>query len=238
MTTYKRPDYTRQVLEGLNACEGIGEYGLIIQLDGCNGSFNPVSLELRGISERYPNIKKARCDESFINRGCGNNTLMTLELGFDIAQRHGNDFNIHIEDDVVPHKDFLRYMEWACEKYRDDKSVFSIGAHWRGMPPKDEFFQVWRDKMFTPWGWGTWRDRFEEMKANWIQNEGVNHSWDTHLRDLVRGDRVCIRPKLSRTQYIGRDGGTWGTAEFFDAQYSKAEGVWSVDLGEGKFHES
>jgi hypothetical protein len=86
-----------------------------------------------------------------------------------------------------------------------------------------------RQGTFSPWGWGTWKDRFVELEANWVKEENRNLSWDTHIRDSVRGDRVTIRPHLSRTMNIGRDGGSWGSPEHFDKNYGSQRGVWEIE---------
>lgn len=226
MTAYKRPEYTGEVLSGFSGCEGVGEYLLIAFVDGG-------SQEVADTIKRYSPFYTAFIYVNDTRVGCGENTKRALESGFAVR-----DFVIHAEDDVVPHKDYFRYMEWAAKKYADDKSVFAITGFNNEKITPEEYNKVYRRKSFCPWGWGTWKDRWEEMKSGWIEKEDENHSWDTRIKDVIRREREIIMPKLSRTRNIGRLGGTWGTEEKFDAIHSNQTGVWNVDfVPNGEYHE-
>ena len=57
---------------------------------------------------------------------------------------------------------------------------------------------------FTPWGWATWKDRFEEMKSLW-DFTGKNGSWDATINYAARKNRNEIFPHVARCQNIGAE---------------------------------
>ena len=197
MTASRRPGYTRQVLEALLRCDGVEDYRLLPCLEPGDDRVREL-LESVTFMPCEPTVHESRL-------GCGANTLFALERGFA-----NSDFVIHLEDDTLPAADALRFFEHCRDAYRDDPAVFTIG----GYPSKPNapkvapnsldgrFRTIQRHQWFTPWGWATWRNRFEEMRQNWD-----SESWDTHLNNVVRGDRFEITPVLSRFQNIGAEEG-------------------------------
>lgn len=189
MTAWRRPDYTKQVIENLKRCIGFEEYTL-----------------LPTIEPGYPEILKAfdglyNC-EVIVNDqrlGCTENTLKALQRGFNIS-----DFVIHMEDDTVPGIDSLKYFEWIYKTYKDDKKIFTASAFNRisKINPKN-YFTVYRCHYFTGWMWSTWIDRFEEMIKEW------NFPWDVNINKNLRGNRYEICPSLPRSQNIGEHLGTY-----------------------------
>ena len=135
---------------------------------------------------------------------------------------------IVLDDDIVPAADCLRYFEWAGEKYRDDREVFTVSAYARETPPPARYHSVRRLRWFTPWGWATWRDRWEEMRAHW--GFGEPFSWDV-IVNRTRGERFEIQPFLSRVQNIGAEGGVHVPDPQWHREHQYNEfGAWSVSL--------
>jgi hypothetical protein len=132
--------------------------------------------------------------------GCNEAICKSLRVGFDFA---GTDFNLHVEDDVVLSRDAIHWFWWARDTYRNDKSIFSVSGWQR--KPCGLITQCGRRMGFCPWGWGTWRDRWDEIKAAWPPAEGT--SWDVHVTNNVRGTRFEAYPAVSRVQNIGESGG-------------------------------
>ena len=69
---------------------------------------------------------------------------------------------IYIEDDIVVAPDFLDFMEDCLEKLRTDNRIFSICGYTpkvlEGKDIKDDLVLI---GLFTAWGIGLWRDRWE-----------------------------------------------------------------------------
>ena len=191
MTAWRRPAYTKQVIDNLKRCIGFEEYTI-----------------LPTIEPGYPEILDSFKDLSNCNiivndtrLGCGANTLKALQRGFEIS-----DFVIHIEDDTVPGIDSLRYLEWAKKTYENDKEIFTVTAYNRirdinNIEPQN-YFTSYRQKWYTGWIWGTWIDRFEEMPRKWNFE-----SWDVNINKKLRGKRYEICPSIPRSQNIGEYSG-------------------------------
>jgi hypothetical protein len=132
--------------------------------------------------------------------GCGKNTYQALSLGFGFAKASGDDFVVHVEDDVLLAVDALEMFAHCRDTYRHDYRVLNVTAwnrdtrlHHDGMAR-----ELLRKEWFSPWGWGTWADRWRDMELNW-----VNDPWDITINSVTRMNRVQVYPTLSRSQNIG-----------------------------------
>jgi len=59
--------------------------------------------------------------------------------------------------------------------------------------------------LFTPWGWATWRDRWQQLTAGWSRDEAI--SWDVVINHALRAGRYEAFPTVSRIQNIGAENG-------------------------------
>lgn len=190
MTGWRRPEYTKQVINNLKRCIGFEKYILLPTIE-------PGYQEVLKTFDGLPNCNIVVNDTRL---GCAANTLKALQRGFEIS-----DFVIHIEDDTVPGIDSLKYFEWIYKTYKDEKEIFTATAYNRvkEIDPQ-KYFTVYRCPYFTGWMWGTWKDRFEEMSENWDFN-----AWDININRKIRGTRYEICPNLPRSQNIGEYLGTY-----------------------------
>jgi hypothetical protein len=198
MTLCHRPLYTRRVLDALAACDGVEQLPVILMCE-------PVSEEVVDLAVafgRRPGIKATvmRHDQKV---GCNVNTFLALQAGFAEADRV-----IALEDDTVPARDFLRFAQWGLDTYMDDATVFSVCGYQR-TPPSELHYReaVVREAWFTPWGWATWRDRWESICEAWPHDDR-QISWDTVIDKATRRDRCEVRPLVARIQNIGGELGT------------------------------
>lgn len=208
---WRRPDYTRQVLESLRRCKGIQDYLLLIQQDGADDRGDAGQSAVRAICEKI-NFAPARIVSESTHLGCNQNTRRALAAGF----RHA-DYVIHVEDDILLAPDALRYFEWA-RQFGSDPSLFIASAWgyppaWRpssgSSKPAGTDYAVSSNAWLWIWGFATWRDRWEQMEANWtscVDDKG--HSWDCYLNEQVRGARESLMPHTSRSNNIGELDGT------------------------------
>lgn len=192
MTAWRRPEYTKQVIDNLKNCIGIEEYMILPTIEpGYPDVLTP-----------FNNLPNCNLIVNDTRLGCGANTLKSLQRGFSIS-----DFVIHLEDDTVPGIDSLRFLEWAYETYKDDEQIFTVTAYNRvrdinKINPQD-YFSAYRQKWYTGWMWGTWINRFDEMSKKWDFE-----SWDQNINKKIRGNRYEICPNLPRSQNIGEYSGT------------------------------
>lgn len=209
VTLCSRPAYTRRTLDALAACDGIGNFPVLLLCE-------PVSREVLETAIAFgkrPGINATVLKhESRV--GCNVNTHAALQCGFEKASRV-----IALEDDTVPARDFLRFATWGLDTYADDASVFSICGYQR--TPADELWNreaVIREQWFTPWGWATWRDRWDSVREKWPHDDR-QISWDTVIDKLTRGERCEVRPVVARIQNIGGEGGTHVPSPIWHAQH-------------------
>jgi hypothetical protein len=195
MTMYKRFEYTSTVLKSVvKNAQDIGDIPFLMFVDrGCD--------DVADLALRFAKNSGLRA-EVFLARerlGCNQNTFRAIDTAMD-----SHDAVIAIEDDVVLGRDAIRYFKWGLGEYADDPSIFSISGYHRDNAITDDVSGVARRRCwFVPWGWATWRDRWE--RARGPVDPGV--SWDTWLSEHVRKGRYEVYPPLSRTQNIGAHGG-------------------------------
>lgn len=222
MPLWKRANYTKTVLEGLLNCNGIDEYKILIHLE----PGYPEVLDVIYSMKEKLNIGL------FMNSsilGATHNTYNCMENGFDFS-----DYVIYFEDDDVPCKDCLKYFEWSRDTYENDYDILSVTSYNRTWPEPDEYYKVYRKQWFTPWGWATWKDRWDEIKTKWNNNIG----WDTIINHHVRGDRYEIKPRLARTQNIGAENSVnVPNAQWHKEHHYNEFWVGSVNLPEGNYVE-
>lgn len=77
-----------------------------------------------------------------------------------------NDAIIVIEDDCVPLKGFFRYSEKMLNDYKKDFSIGSICGYTYPMISETNLKNPFIADRFCPWGWSTWRDRWENFNLD------------------------------------------------------------------------
>lgn len=72
---------------------------------------------------------------------------------------------ITFEDDILVSNQFLNYMNEALELYKNDSRIISIASHrhHKEVVPKNYPYDVFLLKIYSPWGVGIWKDRFESI---------------------------------------------------------------------------
>jgi hypothetical protein len=207
ISAYNRPEYTQRSLAAIFGAKGFSKdrYKIFAAMDRIDsGSFNMDVLNVLQDFGINPYIVPSKY-------GCN----YTIKAALELAWEDNPDFVLMIEDDIIISDDALMYIEWAAEKYRDDHSVRTVGlwghnnGYSLGNPlTEGEHGRVMRQNYFTCWGWGTWKDRWEEMFATWTTgDDSHNTSWDVIVSSHL-GNRVEILPSISRAYNCGEHGGT------------------------------
>jgi hypothetical protein len=75
---------------------------------------------------------------------------------------------IRMEDDIVCSPYYLRYMNEGLEMFTDDKRIFCICAHThpKFKPPRDYPHETYLWNTFTPWGFATWKGRWDTFTGS------------------------------------------------------------------------
>ena len=171
---------------------------------------------------------------SEMNRGCRDAIIYAITEVLKLYESV-----IVVEDDIITSPAFYSYMCKALDYYKDRKTVFSISGHSHSpskfVVPKDYDYDVFASPRLFNWGWGTWRDRWEQ--ANWSfsyydsfmnhpfeieafcrggedllsmlidEREGRSSAWDIQFAFAhFANHAVSIVPCVSYTYNIGMDG--------------------------------
>lgn len=241
---WRRPKYFEETLKAICSSMGYDQFEYIISLDKSN-----TLKEHIDVISKSPLAKSNPKVYYHENRmGCAGNVGFTIKSCFADSDV---DACIILEDDVVPSYDFFSYMNDMLFRFKDDESIFTIGSFNRRKEVLEhEISQIIKDAGFTCHGWGTWRRVFNEVKDNWFGihwngKEGkqgdacpkgaefLNYvnlhptgSWAWPMKLYHRKDRYQILPKVSRSQNIGREGGTFTpNPQWFDENHQDTP-IW------------
>jgi hypothetical protein len=223
MVLWNRPDYTRTVLRALQECTGIGDYLLLPHLEPGNDEVLSLVQSIR--------FAQTRITRNPRRLGIGKNTYLAWQEGFTKA-----DFVIHIEDDTVPARDCLRYMEYCRRAYRRDQGVFSVSSYNRTPCRPNQRYHISRRRPYTCWLIGIWKDRWEWIRNRWNSDP---ERYATHLTNQVRRYHLDeIYPLLSRSQNIGAERGVHvPSVEWHRANQHTEHWAGNYNLGPGKYRE-
>lgn len=189
---YNRPEYLARTCEALSRCIGVASCRVVVLLDPCDET-----EQSKEIASQYG----WECLTYSAHAGCNDSIYTCLMYGFTVMQ---SEFHLHFEDDCVPTRDALLWFSWARDRYRHDRSVFTVSGYQQEARGKLDACSLRR--WFTPWGWGTWIDRWSEMQPRWTSKDGP--SWDIIVNNVIRGTRWEAFPLISRVQNIGAEKGT------------------------------
>lgn len=156
---YNRPE---NLLRQIEVCTDENR-PFLISIDGPKGSCDYGAYECasiaRTISQQNSLSIGVRIVES--NLGCrvGVSTAISWAFGF-------SDRLIILEDDVTVSANFFSFMDSFLEKFFLDNKIFLVNG-WNPLdfsPSLNKAFYL--SRTFSPWGWATWRNRWELLDLN------------------------------------------------------------------------
>jgi hypothetical protein len=109
------------------------------------------------------------------NRGLANSIINGVSEIFKANERI-----IVLEDDLMLSQGFLNYMNDALNLYQQDTNIYSISGYCAPIHiPSNYTNDVFLFYRNNSWGWGTWKDRWE------------NVDWDvSDFNDFIRNPRL------------------------------------------------
>ena len=224
---YNRSWHLEQVLEGLKE-NNVDK--LYIFQDGLKCEHHRTEWEKT--KKVIENIQW--CEKVYFLSDCNRGLAESIVNGVNQVLSE-NDTVIVLEDDCVPAPQFISFMCQCFEKYKENKDVYSVsGYSWPINLQKTEY-DIYGCGRISSWGWGTWKDRWEEYKvdcsilkrikedpekerylAMWgidceqmlLDNvAGKNDSWAIYWAlHVIEQKAICINPYQSLIQNIGFDG--------------------------------
>lgn len=160
---FVRSDVLRATLNNLSQAYGVLDRVIYVYLSAPR---NPQEAEKASAvkrlveefkSSRLPNIVIVERDQ---NNGAGKNIRQAVTDTVDIGGRA-----IIIEDDVLVSRTFLDYMDSALDMYENDKRIWCINGYKNPYMniPRSYKHDVYLSKRNMAWGWGIWRDRWQQV---------------------------------------------------------------------------
>lgn len=171
---YNRPWHTRQTVEALQKCELAADSDLYIFADGPKESASEEVLnriaEVRQYIHSIDGFRSIQIDEAPQNIGCADSIINGVTK---VIEKHGE--AIVVEDDIVAHPFFLRFMNDALNTYKHDERIFCISATMENFAiPSDYKYDVFLTHRTGSWGWATWLDRWKIV------------NWDIHSYRIIK----------------------------------------------------
>lgn len=161
---YNRPEHTRKTVEALQKNELASESILYVFADGIKKCMKQEEkekiAEVREYIHTISGFKDIIITEQPQNIGLDTSVITGVT---QVLDKHGR--CITIEDDIVTHPWFLRYMNECLDKYEEDKRIWQIGGFINNIK-----FPFWNrmDVVLIPrvcsWGWAIWKDRWEQIE--------------------------------------------------------------------------
>ncbi len=232
---YNRPWHTQQTVEALQKNELASESVLYVFADGEKPYATEEQREniaqVRNYIRTISGFKEVHIEEAEQNKGLANSVISGVTK---IINKYGK--VIVVEDDIVTHRYFLRYMNDALDFYEKDSRIYMIGGFRLGFKiPWCYTHDVFIVHRSCSWGWATWKNRW--ITADWaisdycsfsndkiqidrfcrggndmflmLQNQmnGKLDSWAIRWDYcMYKHDAYCLWPKYSMAQNIGFDG--------------------------------
>jgi hypothetical protein len=208
ITVNDRPEYLMRVIQSWANVRGIENTWVIFQVEPTS----EVCFDLckdAGFNKKLVLLNQ-------VQMGALGNPYVAMQSGFSSV---GDiDFVIVGEDDSVVTPDALEFFSFAARHYSDHP--LCLGACSFQAEPTGAADIVFPRHYFASVVWGTWRDRWDVIREHWPFD--YQPAWDRYLLDLVKDtEHYFAFPGISRSQHIGKYGGTHMPPDQFELLQAK-----------------
>jgi hypothetical protein len=194
---FNRPLHLEQCLLALRANDGAEHSRLIVFSDGPRGEEDREGIKkVRDLTRSITGFRSVELVERPENMGLARSIISGVT---EVLQR--SESLIVLEDDLVTSPFFLRYMNDALSRYRDDPRVASI--HGYVYPVKEKLPETFFLRGADCWGWATWGRAWEQFRASGedllrdLEAKQLTHSFDF--------DGACSYTQMLRDQIAGKN---------------------------------
>ena len=230
---HRRPEYLKKCLRAIQACRGLGEWLVTIQVDGLNK--DPLVEECRRVaresdlmaaltrpmmSGKVPACIAQSCIQtSGGNLGVNYNNFDAIGAAF--SGYRPPEMVLVVEEDVILSLDALELCEWFYRHPERDNYACLLLHAFSDKPQDPSAMQ--ECMRFNPWGWAVTREMWRWwFKPNWNCKTVSPFGWDWAMGYIIQKNGLkCLRPRMSRVRNIGREGGVYETPEHFDSFHAK-----------------
>ena len=181
---YGRPKHTQDMIEALAKNNLAKESDIYIFSD--NAKKEKDIENVRKVRKYIDSIKQKKWFANiYIEKAEENKGLAKSVIDGVTKVINKYDKVIVLEDDLIPSKVFLEYMNKALDFYEKKENIWSISGY--NIPiqiPKSYKFDVYLGYRGCSWGWATWKDRwntvdwevsdYKEFKNNYKKRKQMN----------------------------------------------------------------
>ena len=181
---YNRPKHTQDMIEALAKNNLAKESDVYIFSD--NAKREKDIENVRKVRTYIDSIKQKNWFANvYIEKAEKNKGLAKSVINGVTRVINKYDKVIVLEDDLIPSKVFLEYMNKALDFYEKKESIWSISGY--NIPiqiPKNYKFDIYLGYRGCSWGWATWKDRwntvdwkvsdYKEFKNNYKKRKQMN----------------------------------------------------------------
>ena len=158
--TYNRADHTQRAVESLLKNAEAKYSDLFIFSDGPKTPEKKAGVEEnRKYIHTISGFKSISIVEREKNWGLANSLIAGIT---EVINKYGK--VIVVEDDLILSPYFLQFMNEGLEKYKDDDRVGTICGY--VLPVKKPLPETFFLYFMHPWGWATWKDRWNSVDWN------------------------------------------------------------------------
>lgn len=191
--TYNRSYHTEQVLAALKDNTVLPQKLFVFQ-DGpkCDSDIN----EWNKVNSLIHKIDW--CDHEIVVSGYNKGLADAIVSGVDYAFLE-YDAIIVLEDDCVPHREFMAFMTESLHKYQEEDKVYTVSGYAYPVEVESNGTDAYFTRRISSWGWGTWKDRWayfdrdyriwSRLMKNPEQAEQLR-VWGADLQNYLRGN-IC-----------------------------------------------
>lgn len=153
---YNRPKHFEATLKSALAELGGRDYRWYVFIDGPKfSSDDKPMLEILSASKRLLHKEDFVCKKQPVNIGLKASIILGVS---DVFERHEQ--AIVLEDDLDVKAGFGDFFAHAFEKYKNEKDIVQISGFSHVSLERDSAYSL---PFINSWGWGTWRDRWNEF---------------------------------------------------------------------------
>ncbi len=183
---YKRLDTLKETVKSLqeNELARLSDLHIFSDAAGKTSDDEAVS-QVRNFCKTITGFKSVNIVCSEKNSGLAVSVIKGVS---DIINKH--DKVIVLEDDLVLSGNFLFFMNEALHFYKDNEHMFSVGGYTSPMK-NGKNADVYFTKRASPWGWGTWKDKWNTLDWNvtdydsFIRNKAKQRQFNKMGSDLT-----------------------------------------------------
>lgn len=206
-----RPGYLAETLDSWSAVRGLSGWSMRFVVEP-----GPELARCRETIEAFARRRVARDVHVEVN-GERRGVLANPHHALSTAFATGAGFVVLAEEDIVVGDDVVELF--AARP--DAPDVLAVCAFSRLPAPQPE--GVLADGEFSPWIWGTWADRWDDLLGpRWFDaarapHDGAGSGFDFGIERIAAatGMRFAV-PRASRSDNIGREGGVHALPEEFE----------------------